>query len=97
LQAVPSSLEEISEIQEAFEVARQSKLTPEEMEVFEKRQMALHDYHNAVLLGKMQGEREGERKAQVQIARSLLEILPAEVISQKTGLSLKEIEALQQA
>lgn len=102
LQAVPSNLEEVSEIRKAFEVARQSKLSPEEMEVFEKTQMKLHDYHNAILKGQMIGEAKGEargeargdKKARLEIARSLLDVLPVDTISLKTELTIDEIESL---
>lgn len=92
LQAVPSALDEVSEIHDAFEVARQSKLTPEEMEIFEKRQMALHDYRNAILKGRIEGKKEGK----IELARALLDILPIATISQKSGLSIEEINALKQ-
>ncbi|MEL7223340.1 MAG: Rpn family recombination-promoting nuclease/putative transposase [Cyanobacteria bacterium P01_D01_bin.36] len=92
LQAVPSALDEVSEIHDAFEVARQSKLTPEEMEIFEKRQMALHDYRNAILKGRIEGKKEGK----IELARALLDVLPIATISQKSGLSIEEINALKQ-
>ena len=90
LQAVPDRLNEVPAIHDAFEVARQSKLSPEELEILEKRQMVLHDYRNAILKAKQ----TGEAKAKVEIARSLLDVLPVETISQKTGLSVSDIEGL---
>ena len=106
LEAVPTNLAEVTAIHDAFEVARQSRLSPEELEIFEKRQQFLHDYRNSFrkakqmgwqqgeAIGKAQGEAIGKRKAQVKIARSLLGVLPVETISQTTGLSVGEIEGL---
>lgn len=110
LQAVPTTLDEVSAIHNAFEVARQSRLTREELEILEKREMFLHDSRNAIRkaqqIGEAQGlerglqkglkagRQEGERNVKVEIARSLLGVLPMEVISQTTGLSLNELERL---
>ncbi|MGL4652136.1 hypothetical protein [Cetobacterium sp.] len=44
--------------------------------------------------GLEQGKAEGERLAKLSIARSLLGIIPNELIAEKTGLSLEEITAL---
>jgi len=90
LQAVPDNLNEVTAIHDAFEVARQSKLSPEELEILEKRQMVLHDYRNAVL----KAEQKGKADAKTEIARSLLDVLPIETISQKTGLSVDEIRSM---
>ena len=40
------------------------------------------------------GVREGEKKAKIEIAKSLLDVLDIETISIKTGLSVEEIEKL---
>ncbi|MBE9060737.1 Rpn family recombination-promoting nuclease/putative transposase [cf. Phormidesmis sp. LEGE 11477] len=99
LETVPSSLDQVSAIRDAFEVARQSKLSPEELEIFEKRQQFIHDYRNsfrkAEQLGRERGVAIGEKKARINIARSLLGILPVETISQTTGLSINEIENIE--
>ncbi len=102
LEVVPTNLDEVAAIHDAFEVARQSRLSPEELEIFEKRQQFIHDYRNsfrkAEQIGRRQGEAigeaKGEKKAQMKIARSLLGVLPVETISQTTGLSINEIEEL---
>ena len=90
LQEVPASMGSEAAIGHAFEVAQQSNLTRKEMEIVEQRQMALHDSRNIVLYA----EQKGERKAKLEIARQLLDVLDVETIAQKTGLSLGEIEAL---
>lgn len=92
LETVPANLEEVAAIQSAFEVARQSRLTREEMEVLDQQSMVIHDSRNAIRLA----EQETEKEIRMEIARSLLGTLPAETISQKTGLTLKEVEQLKQ-
>jgi predicted transposase/invertase (TIGR01784 family) len=98
LQDVPSSLDQVSAIHRAFEVARQSGLSREELEILEKREMFLHDSRNAIRKAaqdaETRGEARGEAKAKIEIARSLLGVLPIETISLTTGLSVSEIEAL---
>ena len=45
--------------------------------------------------GKKEGIKEGEKQAKIEIARNLLDILDIETISLKTGLSVEEIQNLQ--
>lgn len=97
LPSVPPSLGAIPEIQHAFEVARQSKLSKRELELLEKREIFLHDSRNAILKARLDGKAEGERETKVAIARSLLGILDVETISQTTGLSVADIQQLNQA
>jgi predicted transposase/invertase (TIGR01784 family) len=103
LKTAPPSLDEIPALHHAFEVAKQSKLSKRELELLEKREMFLHDNRNAILKarqdgeskGRAEGRDEGDKQARVVIARSLLDLLDIKTISQKTGLSILEIQALQ--
>ncbi|PSB16388.1 transposase [Phormidesmis priestleyi ULC007] len=106
LEEVPSSLESIPAINHAFSVAKQSKLTRKELEVLEKREIFIHDSRNAILKARQEGRQEGRREGRqegeaigakqraIDIARQLLDVLDIETISQKTGLSIEEIQAL---
>jgi predicted transposase/invertase (TIGR01784 family) len=102
LSTVPPSLDEVPAIQHAFKVAKQSRLTPEELDILDKREMFLHDSRNAILKAKQQGlaegraegREEGRREQAIAIARSLLDVLDVETISQTTGLTIAEIEYL---
>jgi predicted transposase YdaD len=72
------------------------------LELLEKREF-LHDNRDAILKarqdgeskGRAEGHDEGDKLAMVAIARSLLDLLDIKTISQKTGLSILEIQALQ--
>lgn len=44
--------------------------------------------------GRSEGRAEGKKSTQIEIARSLLSDLPVERISEITGLTIDEIEAL---
>ncbi len=96
LQAVPTLMAEVDAIGHAFEVAQQSKLSRKEMDALDKREMFLHDNRNAILYAEQKGEQRGEKKAKIEIARQLLDVLDVETISLKTGLSASDIEALRQ-
>lgn len=98
LEAIPERLGQEPAIQNAFEVARQSRLTRTEIEILDRQAMFIHDSRNAVLLGRAEGRAEGveigEKKAKIAIARSLLSQLSVEAISQITGLTISDIESL---
>jgi predicted transposase/invertase (TIGR01784 family) len=98
LATVPSRLKAVPAIDHAFAVAEQSGLSPKELEVLEKREMALHDSRNAILKaqqdGVKQGLVEGEKRKAIEIARSLLDVLDVATIAGKTGLSLEDVRQL---
>ncbi|MEL7352163.1 MAG: Rpn family recombination-promoting nuclease/putative transposase [Cyanobacteria bacterium P01_A01_bin.116] len=62
LDAVPPNLEKEAAIHDAFEIAQQSRLTRDEMEVLDKQAMFIHDSRNAVRLGIQQGLKKGLQK-----------------------------------
>lgn len=103
LESVPPSLEEEPAIQEAFEVAQQSRLTRDEMEVLDKQAMYIHDSRNAVRLGEAQGIakgieqgiEQGRRAEKIAMVRALLGKLSLLEISEITGLSVAEVEQIQ--
>ncbi len=98
LPSVPPTMEKIPALNKAFKVARESKLTKREIEVLEKQAMFMHDGQNAILYaeqkGMEKGMEKGKKDASIAIARELLDLLDAETISKKTGLSVAEIQAL---
>jgi predicted transposase/invertase (TIGR01784 family) len=98
LEVVPPILDGIPALHAAFEVAQQSRLSPKELEILEKRQMFLHDNRNAIRYaeqkGEQRGEAKGERRKALEIAQQLLDVLDIEAIAQKTGLAIAEIEQL---
>ena len=100
LDSIPEILGQEPAIQSAFEVARQSRLTRAEMEILDRQAMFIHDSRNALLLGRAEGRTEsveiGQKNAELVIARSLLNRLSVEEISQITGLAVNDIEQLRE-
>lgn len=102
LQSVPPSMAAVPEINRAFEVAKESKLTRRELELLEKREIFLHDSRNAILKAQQQGKAEGRAEGRAEgakekakeIARSLLTLLDTDTISKTTGLTVAEVEQL---
>ncbi|WP_019502626.1 Rpn family recombination-promoting nuclease/putative transposase [Pseudanabaena sp. PCC 6802] len=104
LESVPPNMGEVPAIGHAFVVAEQSRLSRQELEILEKRQRVLHDSRNMILLaqqtgykeGRQEGRLEGRQEERLEIASSLLDILDAETIAQKTGLTVAEVERLKE-
>ncbi len=104
LDIVPEKMGAVPEIKKAFEIAKQANLSREELEELEKREIYIHDQRNAITramrLGREQGREEGReegmREAKLEIAKQLLDVLDEESISQKTGLSLEEVQKLKE-
>ncbi|MEQ8997236.1 MAG: Rpn family recombination-promoting nuclease/putative transposase [Coleofasciculus sp. B1-GNL1-01] len=94
LKDVPPPMATIPAMKQAFTIARQSKLTKRELEALEKRELFIHDSQNAIRKAKLEGKEEGMNEKANAIARELLDVLDVETISQKTGLSIAEIQDL---
>jgi len=106
LPGVPEVMAGVPEIKKAFDIANQANLSREELAELEKQEIYIHDQRNAIKRalrqgreegreqGKKEGREEGKKEAKLEIAQQLLNVLDAELISQKTGLSLEEIQKL---
>lgn len=101
LESVPPELGGIPALNHAFQVAQQSRLSKKELDLLEKRELFLHDSRNAILKarqeGRQEGFQEGDRQARIAIANQLLDLLDAKTISQRTGLTVAEIQQLKKA
>ena len=94
LDVVPESMNLVPEIKQAFEIANEMNLTPEQIEDMEMQEMFIHDQRNAIKKALNQGLKEGKVAARIEIARNLLAVLGDEAISRALGLSLQEITQL---
>jgi predicted transposase/invertase (TIGR01784 family) len=100
LDVVPESMNLVSEIKQAFEIANEVNLTPEQIEDMEMQEMFIHDQRNAIKKalkqGRQEGVDEGKFAAKLEIDRNLLDVLDDEVISRASGLSLAKIAELRE-
>jgi predicted transposase/invertase (TIGR01784 family) len=83
---------EVSEIKQAFEIANEANLSPVELEDLEKREMFIKEPLNLIV----RGRQEGMREKALEIAKQLLDVLDDQKISEKTGLTLEDIQQLRQ-
>lgn len=101
LDVVPESMNLVPEIKQAFEMANEVNLTPEQIEDMEMQEMFIHDQRNAIKKalsqGRQEGLEEGKLAAKMEMARKLLDILDDAAISQASGLSVVEIARLREA
>ncbi|NLC43668.1 MAG: PD-(D/E)XK nuclease family transposase [Clostridiales bacterium] len=81
-------------IARAEEVLKQLGSYDEIRRYYEAREMAIHDEISRITGAREEGREEGERKKAIQIAESLLGILDIRTISEKTGLSIEDVEKL---
>ena len=102
LKSVPPNLDQEPAIHDAFEVARQSHLTKEELDILERQSFFIQDNKNSIRLGVMQGKaegrkeglEEGDKQARIEIARSLKDKMSLSEIAAITGLTPEEIEEI---
>lgn len=94
LRTVPEIMGNVPEITQAFQIANQANLNPEELEDLERREMFIQDMRGAMSKAVKQGIEQGTREAKVEIAKRLLNVLDEEMISQTTGLTFEEIQSL---
>ena len=92
LSVVPETMGEVAEIRQAFDIANQAGLTPEELDEFEHQWMYIADQRGAVIYA----EEKARENMQRSIALKSLSILDDETISQITGLPVEEIRSMRQ-
>ncbi|MDY6802825.1 MAG: Rpn family recombination-promoting nuclease/putative transposase [Cyanobacteriota bacterium] len=98
LEVVPESLEKVSEIDMAFNLANRGKLSKKELDALEKREMFIADRINEIILARREGVEEGIEKGEIklilrQLKRSLGELSP-DIRNQIEQLSVEQLDIL---
>ena len=104
LEVVPSTMENVSEIQQAFVIANETNLNAEELKDLEDRERYIMDQQGILRKGIEEGLAQGReeglalgmREKALEIARQLLNVLDNQTISQTTGLSVEDIQNLRE-
>lgn len=91
---VPKTLEKDELIKEAFNVAEFLALSKDEQFAYQLDLKARLDYKNVLDYAKEEAEKKGIEKRNLEIAKSLLDVLDVEVIALKTGLNVTEVQRL---
>ena len=81
-------------LNEAKEVLDVLKLQPKDRAVYERKEDNRRYKESLIFTAEIKGEKRGEKKAKIEIAKSLLDVLDIKTISLKTGLNIDEIEKL---
>ncbi|NER32738.1 MAG: Rpn family recombination-promoting nuclease/putative transposase [Oscillatoria sp. SIO1A7] len=106
LETIPENLGEIEEIERALTIANQAGMTEEELEIADRRSIALQDEKGRIDYareqGKEQGKEEGKKEGRRTEALSLVMVLvrqsfgdiPQAIASQIQDLNLEDLENL---
>ncbi|MBW4538534.1 MAG: Rpn family recombination-promoting nuclease/putative transposase [Myxacorys chilensis ATA2-1-KO14] len=101
LRTVPETMGEVVEIQQAFEMANQATLTPEELDELEHQIFFIQDQRGAIVKATKQalrqGVQQGERQAKIEVARRMIGAMNDATIAQMTDLTIEEIQQLRQS
>ncbi|MEL6352050.1 MAG: Rpn family recombination-promoting nuclease/putative transposase [Cyanobacteria bacterium J06627_28] len=78
-----------------FEVAEIANFSSNEQDNYQSSLKYYRDLNNVLDASRQEGKQEGRQEEKVSIARALLGQLPVEAISKTTGLTIAEIEQLE--
>lgn len=82
-------------IEKAMKIIEEMSLDEKEWELYRSRQMAIMDYNVGMSTSREEGEKIGQRKKQIEIAKELLKFgMRIEDIQKITKLTKEEIEKL---
>ena len=95
-------MRDVPEIQQAFTIAEQARLTRDEIDELERQSFYIYNQEGALIKatedaekrGLERGLEQGLEQGKLDIARRLLALHDNEAIAQSTGLSIEEIQAL---
>lgn len=87
---IPEIMGVVPEIKKAFGIASQENFTLSELEDQQKQEICIQDQRVTIAKAKQQGFQQST----IEIARKMLNLLEDLTISQITGLSIAELEAL---
>ena len=91
---VPPVMDSVPEIHQAFGIANQVNLTPDELADIERREMFIYDQQGAILQAVQEARQEARQAEKLAIARQLLDRLDDATIGQTTGLSIEDVRKL---
>lgn len=102
LDAIPESLQQVSEIERALNIANQAKMTVEELELVDRRAILLRDEKGRLTYAREEGKAEGKKEGQLTASVTLVlrqlhkrfGDLPVTIHHQVGNLSLEQLETL---
>ncbi|MCC3504106.1 MAG: Rpn family recombination-promoting nuclease/putative transposase [Microcoleus sp. PH2017_19_SFW_U_A] len=94
LTQIPETMDVIPEIHQAFDIANQVNLNPDELDAIERQEMFIYDQQGVIIYAEKQARKEAKKEATLAIARQLLDRLDDATIAQITGLSVQDVQNL---
>ncbi|MCC3497411.1 MAG: Rpn family recombination-promoting nuclease/putative transposase [Microcoleus sp. PH2017_15_JOR_U_A] len=94
LTQIPETMDVIPEIHQAFDIANQVNLNPDELDAIERQEMFIYDQQGVIIYAEKQARKEAKKEATLAIARQLLDRLDDATIAQITELSVQDVQNL---
>ncbi|GGA07140.1 hypothetical protein CYANOKiyG1_19640 [Okeania sp. KiyG1] len=98
LDSIPENLGEVSEIEKALNIANRINMTVEELDIVERRAIAMQDERGRITYAEEQGEEKGRLNQTIALVIRLLKKrfgeIPATIGSQIEDLLLSDLESL---
>ncbi|NEQ36833.1 MAG: Rpn family recombination-promoting nuclease/putative transposase [Okeania sp. SIO3I5] len=98
LDSIPENLGEVSEREKALNIANRINLTVEELDIVERRAIAMQDERGRIIYAEEQGEEKGRLKQAIALIMRLLKKrfgeIPATISNQIESLVLEDLEIL---
>ncbi|NEP77244.1 MAG: Rpn family recombination-promoting nuclease/putative transposase [Okeania sp. SIO3B3] len=98
LDSIPENLGEVSEIEKALNIANRINMTVEELDIVERRAIAMQDERGRIIYAKEQGEEQGRLNQTIALVMRLLKKrfgnIPDEINNQIEDLLLSDLESL---
>ncbi len=92
---IPISLCKDDVFKKLFYITRLANLNKEQMDAYQRAEMDRMDYLRGFTVSKMEGEKIGERKTKIAVARSMKEVgISLDIIKKCTGLTARQVAKL---
>lgn len=94
LEAIPTTLAEIQEIEKALNIANQANLTAKELEEVRKREIFVEDRRGEIILARQEGRLEGEIRVILRLLEQRFGKISTATIDDIQKLSSEQLELL---
>ncbi|NES76264.1 MULTISPECIES: Rpn family recombination-promoting nuclease/putative transposase [unclassified Okeania] len=98
LDSIPENLGEVSEIEKALNIANRINMTVEELDIVERRAIAMQDERGRIIYAREQGEEKGRLNQAIALVMRLLKKrfgeIPETINNQIEDLLLSDLESL---
>ncbi|NEP04220.1 MAG: Rpn family recombination-promoting nuclease/putative transposase [Okeania sp. SIO2G4] len=94
LDEIPENLGEVSEIEKALNIAEQINMTPEELDMLDRRGMMLQDERGRISYAEEKGEKKGKLRLIMRQIQKRFGEIPEAISSQIEDLSVEDLDDL---